>query len=174
MMFSCNRFPKAHDQGQGFFRRWIIIKWERNFENDPERDEHLIDKLLDNKDETNMVFSVMVYLARKLFKDGKFTHSKDWQVVRREWNANADPIDDFATNYIIDSDNHKSKRETHQFYKEIILSKGETPLGIGQFGKEFAEYYEDYVDKDGNNRTVRVWLNIDFKKPQQVGLKEFQ
>ncbi len=37
LMFSCNRFPKSFDQSQGFFRKWMIVKWERNFENDPER-----------------------------------------------------------------------------------------------------------------------------------------
>jgi len=174
MIFSCNRFPKAHDQGQGFFRRWIIVKWERDFENDPERDEHLKDRLKSNRDEMNIVFSSLVYLARKLLKDGKFTHSKDWRKVQQEWNKNADPVDDFATNCIINSDNHKTKRETYQFYKETMLIRGETPLGIGRFGKLFAEYFEDSIEKVETGRTMRVWLNIDFKKPKQTGLEEFQ
>lgn len=162
LMFSCNRFPKIYDQAHGFFRRWIIIKWERNFENDPERIEYLREKLASNQDEKNQVFSCLVFLARKLNKVGKFTHSKDWETTQKEWNSNADPIDDFASNYIVDSESNKTKRETYQYYKKVMLSKGEAPLGMGQFSKLFAEYYDEDRLKE-SQRTERVWLNIDFK-----------
>ncbi|WP_179361673.1 DNA primase family protein [Nitrosopumilus cobalaminigenes] len=171
LMFSCNRFPKSFDQSQGFFRRWIIIKWERNFENDSERIPYLREKLEANQTEKNLVFSCLVRIANKLNKVGQFTHTKDWKTIQRDWNENADPIDYFASNCIIDSENHKSKRETYQFYKEYCLEKGENPLGLGQFGKAFAEYYEEDKQRiDGINQ--RVWLNIDFKRPQQTTLKE--
>ena len=173
LLFSCNRFPKVYDQSQDFFRRWIIVKWERDFEGDPERDEHLKEKLAGNQDEKSLVFSCLVHLARKLNKTGKFTHSKNWKEIQKEWNANADPIDDFATNYIVDSDGNKTKRETYQFYKEVMFSKGEIPLGIGQFGKAFSQYYEDDKDKDEYGRSTRVWLNIAFKEAKQLEMKEF-
>lgn len=169
MLFSCNRFPKVFDQSQGFFRRWIIVKWERDFENDPDRIEYLKEKLEANQEEKNLVFSCLVRIANKLNKVGKFTHSKDWAIIQKEWIENADPIDDFAVNYIIDSDHNKTKRDTYHFYKNIMLSKGETPKGIGQFSKAFAEYHdEDRVEIDG--KTQRAWLNIDFKVPKQITL----
>jgi putative DNA primase/helicase len=171
LMFSCNRFPKVYDQTQGFFRRWIIVKWDRNFENDPQRIEYLREKLASNQKEKNLVFSCLVEIANRLNKVGKFTHSKDWKVIQREWNANADPIDDFDTNYIKDSEIHKSKRETYQFYKEITRSKGESPLGMGQFSKAFAEYHDESREEI-NGKTQRCWLNIDFKIPQQTTLNE--
>jgi len=171
LLFSCNRFPKVFDQTQGFFRRWVIVKWERDFENDPERIEYLKEKLAKNLDEKNLVFSCLVKLAYQLNKVGKFTHTKDWKTIQKEWNENADPIDDFDRNYIVDSDGHKTLRETYHFYKEIMLDKGETPLRIGQFGKAFAEYHDqDRIKEDG--RTERVWLNIDFKRPIQTTLSE--
>ena len=169
LIFSCNRFPKVYDQSQGFFRRWIIVKWERNFEGDPQRDEGLKQKLATNQDERNSVFSCFVRLANRLNKVGKFSHTIHWKTIQREWNENADPLDGFATNYIIDSENSKTKRETYQFYKEIMFEKGETPLGIGQFSKAFAEYYEE--DRDGK---TRVWLNIDFKRPTQTTMREIE
>ena len=167
LFFSCNRFPKVYDQTQGFFRRWIIIKWERDFENDPERIEYLRERLDENQDEKNLVFSCLVSIANRLNKVGKFTHSKNWKTIQREWNENADPIDDFSTNYIIDSDGNKSKRDTYQFYKKIMLEKGETPLGMGKFSRIFAEYF----DEDRDMKT-RVWVNIDFKTPRQTILSD--
>lgn len=167
LLFSCNRFPKVYDQSQGFFRRWIIIKWERDFENDPARIEYLREKLDENQEEKNLVFSCLVNIANKLNNTGKFTHSKDWKTIQKEWNENADPIDAFDSEYIIDSTTFRTKRETYQFYKKIILNKGESPLGLGQFGKAFAEYHdEDRIKKDGI--TERVWLNIDFREPKQT------
>ncbi len=163
LLFSCNRFPKVYDQTQGFFRRWVIIKWERNFENDLERIEYLKEKLDAEQDEKNLVFSCLVNIATKLNKVGKFTHSKDWKTIQRDWNANADPIDEFDSNYIVDSDDFKTKRETYKFYKQVQLSKGETPLGMGQFSKAFSEYH----DEDRNN-TERVWLHIDFKRQKEI------
>ncbi len=169
LLFSCNRFPKVFDQSQGFFRRWIIVKWERDFENDPERIEYLKEKLEENQEEKNLVFSSLVVIANRLNKDGKFTYSKDWREIQKEWNENADPIDDFATNYIVDSEKHKSKRTTYHFYKQTMIEKGQIPKGIGQFGKAFAEYYEeDRIEIEG--RTQRAWLNIDFKIPKQETL----
>jgi len=171
LMFSCNRFPKVYDQSQGFFRRWLIIKWERDFENDPERIEYLKEKLDVNQEERNLVFSCLVSIANRLNNVGKFTHSKDWKTIRKEWNENADPIDDFESNYIIDSENHKTKRETYHFYKKIMLEKGETPRGIGQFSKAFAEYHDE--DRQKINGVVqRVWMNIDFKIPKQEKLND--
>ena len=168
LIFSTNRFPKSFDQSQGFFRRWIIVKWSRNFENDPDRDNNLKQKLLENESERDIVFSTLVHISRRLLNSNKFTHSKDWKVIQKEWNANADPLDDFIENHIIESDYPKSKRETYQFYKRIMYFKNETPLGIGKFGKAFSEYFED--SKSGNDR---VWLNIDFKEPTQETLEEF-
>ena len=171
LLFSCNRFPKVYDQSQGFFRRWLIVKWERDFEDDPERIEYLKEKLVEDRDEMNLVFSCLLYLANKLNKTGKFTHSKVWKDVRKEWNENADPLDDFATNYIIDSEFNKTKRRTYHFYKDTMIEKGETPLGIGRFSKVFAEYYDEDRVKE-NGRTERVWLNIDFKEPRQTTMEE--
>ena len=167
LIFSCNRFPKTIDQSPGFFRRWIVVKWDRSFENDPQRDEHLKEKLIADKNEKNLVFSCLVRIANRLNKVGKFTHTKDWKTIQREWNENADPLDGFVTNYIIDSEENKTKRETYQFYKEIMFEKGENPLGIGQFSKQFAMYYDD-----GRSNKERVWFNIDFKQPQQITLNE--
>ncbi|MBL7014801.1 MAG: hypothetical protein ISR79_00375 [Nitrosopumilus sp.] len=171
LMFSCNRFPKVFDQTQGFFRRWIIVKWERNFENDPARIEYLKEKLADNIEEKNKVFSCLVGIANRLNKVGKFTHSKDWKTIQKEWNENADPIDSFDSEYIIDSEDHKTVREVYHFYKEKMLEKGETPYRIGQFGKAFAEYHDqDRAEVEG--RTQRVWLNIGFKQTIQTTFKE--
>ena len=167
LIFSCNRFPMVYDQTEGFFRRWIIIKWERDFENDSARDTKLREKLCDNVEEKNFVFSCLITLANKINKDSKLQHTEDWRTIQKEWNKNADPVDDFVTNYIIDSDDFKTRRDTYEFYQEWCYERGEKPLKFKQFNDRFAEYY----DEDRTN-SQRVWLNIDFKRPKQSTMNE--
>ena len=169
LIFSTNRFPKVYDDNkQGFFRRWIIVKWQRNFENDPDRINDLKKQLLSNPSERDIVFSTLIHISRRLLDSNKFTHSKDWKTIQKEWNANADPLDDFIENHIVESEGNRTKIETYQFYKRTMFSKSETPLGLGKFGKAFAEYFED-----SKNDRARIWLNIDFKEPKQESLEEF-
>ena len=165
LIFSTNKFPKVFDQTQGFMRRFIILKWNRDFEKDPQRDSNLKEKLLSNKKEIDIVFSNLMYIAKEIYKNNKFSHSKDWKIIQKMWNESADPVNDFIENYIIASETSKTKRETYQFYKNTMYSLGSTPLGMGQFSKAFSEYYEE--SKTHENR---VWLNIDFKKPIQTKL----
>ncbi|HUT06987.1 MAG TPA: phage/plasmid primase, P4 family [Nitrosopumilaceae archaeon] len=170
LLFSCNRFPNVHDPSQGFYRRWLIVKWLRNFENDPHRIENLKKLLKENQEEKDLVFSCLVHLGRKLKKDGRFSTKRDWKQTQKEWIENADPIDHFDSNYIIDSQYHKSKRETYQFYKKIMTEKQQKPFGMGQFSKAFAEYHDEDKIKNEHGLTERVWLNIDFKVPLQINL----
>jgi len=165
LIFSTNKFPKVFDQTQGFMRRFLIIKWLRDFEKDPQRDSNLKEKLLSNKKEMDIIFSNLMYIAKEIYKNNKFSHSKDWKVIQKMWNESADPVNDFIENYIIDSESSKTKRETYQFYKSTMYSQGTTPLGMGQFSKAFSEYYEE--SKTHENR---VWLNIGFKEPTQTKL----
>jgi len=174
LLFSCNRFPKVYDQSQGFFRRWVLIKWERNFQNDPDRDPHLKEKLMNNKSERNKVFSSIIHLSRRLQNNNEFIHGKDWKIIQKEWNSNADPIDDFVTTYIVDSENNKPIREVYHFYKEKMFEKGETPLKFGQFGRVFAEYFDqDRIRNEKTSKTQRVWLNIAFNEPVQLDLEDY-
>jgi putative DNA primase/helicase len=169
LVFSTNRFPRVFDESQGFFRRWIIIKWERSFEGDPDRIEYLRESLEGNQTEINKVFSSLVQLAKKIHKQGKFTHSKSWKVIQEEWNKNADPVDYFIRTCLVDSESNSSKRVIFQAYKQVMLDKGETPLGIGQFGKIFSEYYDDFVEKH-DEFTRKVWCNVAVKVAIQTKL----
>ena len=174
IMFSCNRFPKVFDQSQGFFRRWIIVKWERNFEGDPERDPHLREKLKTNHEERDKVFSCLLFLSRLLVKQGTFTHSKNWRQTRDEWNKNADPIDDFVGNHIVEDDGHTPVRKMYQHYKAVMIEKSETPLGIGRFGKVFAEYFnQEVIHALEGSKSERVWMNVSIKKPVQTKMGNY-
>jgi hypothetical protein len=115
----------------------------------------------------DLVFSCLCHVAKKLYDSNRFTNPKDWKTVQKLWNENSDPLNWFVENHIIDSNGSRSKRDTYQFYKKIMFEKGEVPLGMGKFSKAFSEYYED-----SKSDHERIWLNIEFREPQQTTLEE--
>jgi putative DNA primase/helicase len=166
LIFSCNKFPKVFDQSDGFFRRWIIIEFKRKFAlGSPDRIEGLKDLLINDQDEKNLVFSYLMGISKELQIKQKFTNGLSFVTTRKVWNANADPLNDFVENYIIDSNHWKSKRETYAFYKNVMLDNGLLPLTFRQFNKAFSEYYDE-----NHSGSVRIWENIDFKVPKQETL----
>ena len=169
LIFSCNQFPKVYDQSDGFFRRWIIIQFRRKFAlGDPDRDEKLKEKLINNQDEKNLIFSYLMIMSEKLLRTGKFRYPLGHAEIRKLWNANADPLYHFIENCIIETeDSKKTKRETYKFYEQWCYDHGVVPLGKGQFGKVFGEEFDE--DKVG---TKRSWLDIEFKVPKQETLED--
>jgi putative DNA primase/helicase len=164
LIFSCNQFPKVYDQSDGFFRRWIIIQFRRKFAlGDPDRDEKLKEKLINNQDEKNLIFSYLMIMSEKLLRTGKFRYPLGHAEIRKLWNANADPLYHFIENCIIETeDSKKTKRETYKFYEQWCYDHGVVPLGKGQFGKAFGEEFDE--DRVGSKR---YWIDIDFKVPKQ-------
>lgn len=170
LIFSSNRFPKVYDQQPAFFRRWNVIEFPRKFvSGDPARIEGLKDLLIKDELERDIVFAYLLGVAKELLVNQKFTISRPVNEIKQLWNANADPVNNFVENYIIDvDDGWKSKRETYAFYKRIMYEQGENPLDFRIFNKAFAQYFDE--SKSGS---VRTWQNIDFKEPKQESFKEF-
>ena len=171
LIFSCNRFPKVYnDQSDGFFRRWKIIMFNRKFPlGDPLRDNKLKQKLKDNVEERNLVFSVLIGISKQLMERGNFTWSISEKANLKIWNENSDPLQAFVDNYCIRVEKGwKSKEETYRFYKQIMYELGETPLKYRVFNREFSEHFEE-----GKSGDVRKWENLDFKEPKQESLEEF-
>ena len=175
LFFNANGFPKTYDQSRAFFRRWIIIQWNRNFEiGSPDRDATLKDRIYTDKEEMDRVFSCIVYLARRLNKTGEFTHNKDWQQIQKTWNEHSNPLKMFDKEWIISSPgSYKTKREVYEFYEQKMLAAGETPLSITRFGNEFAQFHkQDSREYDPNTGIQeRVWPDITFREPKQTTLK---
>lgn len=169
LIFSTNRFPKVYDDNrQAFFRRWIIVKWLRDFENDPDRDSKLKEKLLSNPTDRDTVFSNLIHIAKRLYDNNRFSYSKNWKENQKTWNENADPVKNFIETYTMEVENHReSKRVTHNFYKEICDELGETPLGMKQFSLAMSEYYDEL-----KSNGTRVWLHMKLKRPVQETLQD--
>ncbi len=167
LLFSCNLFPKTKDQDHGFFRRWIIVEWLRNFENDSDSIKDLKNKICNNKEEINKVFSSLIPIAKKLLKNKKFTHTKPEKDVKKMWLENSNPLESWIRQYTKESENNETLRDTHDFYKSTMYDKGETPVSMHKLNKALEEEYEK--SKSGKH----LWLNMELNKSKDSTMEDF-
>ena len=167
LLFAMNLFPQVKDQSNGFFRRWIIVNWDRSFSNDKANEPNLKEMLCENKEEMNLVFSCLVGIAKKLLINGKFTHTKDEKEVKKIWLENSNPLEAWIRNYTKNSVNSTSLREAHDFYKQIMYEKGETPVSMHKLNQAIEEEYEK-----SKSHSPRAWLNMELKKERDSKMEE--
>ena len=174
LIFSANRFPHVRDQSDGFFRRFIIVNWKKQFEGE-NKDTHLREKLTQNKEERNRVFSLLVLFAKRLSESGRFTHEEDISILREQWNKYSDPIIQFINERITEKEGaFENKKTIYSAYREFCLENEIPPLTIKRFGLIFGEYYETEQHRDEKGINRKVWIDIRVRPVyQQEVLAEF-
>ena len=120
LIFSANKFPQVSDQSDGFFRRFIIINWQRQF-SPKERDAELSDKLRDPK-ELNAVFKCLVVMGNRFTQRGSFLYESTINDMRKDWLKSADPVQMFIDEMVIEDTFENAsimtKQEVYKAYLE--------------------------------------------------------
>jgi len=164
MIFSANKFPIVKDQSDGFFRRFIIIHWKRQFVG-KEDNRKLREQLANNVEEKNLVFNLLVRIARNLDNRGTFKYQKRINEVRSDWNRHSDPVMLFIEKLVIEKEGkYDNKSSVFKKYKAFCILNEIHPLTINQFGRVFGEYYESEQIKDANGINRKVWMDIEVRE----------
>jgi len=174
LIFSANRFPYVHDQSDGFFRRFVIVEWKRQFLGE-EKNSKLRAELTQNKKEKDKVFSLLVLIARSLSQRGRFKYEDNIEKLREQWNQHSDPIIQFINEVVIEEeDSVVSKREAYSRYCDFCIEHEIPYVTIKKFGMIFGEYYETDQRKDSTGINKKFWIDIKLKvQHTQERLKEF-
>lgn len=172
-IFSCNRMPKTSDQSDGWFRRWVIINWQKQFV-DEQADPDLLKKLTENTDEVTKVANLLIRLARNLNARGRLLHAPSWSQTKKTWNDAADHVLQFMQQMCTSIEGEMTpKRKMYEVYKEWCYAKEFDPLNIKQFGASFSQFYDDHQGRGEGTINQRVWLDVDVKDMyKQEGLDE--
>jgi len=169
LVFSANRFPTVKDNTDAFFRRFVIVDWKRQFTG-KEIDVHLKTKLSESQEEKDQVFNLLLRIAQKINRRGRFLYQKRIDEIRKQWNKHSDPVALFVDTMIEDADGeHERKPIVYKAYRVFCSDNEIQPLTIVAFGRAFGEYCETDQRKTGSvNR--KVWVDIRIKKPTQTVL----
>jgi len=146
MMFSCNEVPITPDRTRGFFRRWIILKFNQHFpEGDSRRDETLFDKLKDKKEMEGILQFALEGLYR-LIKQKGFTPHMTMAEVENFWIRHSDSVAAFTLDMIEkDSLQDAPKFLVFETYEKYCNLKNYPAEETNHFWRRFKEII-DYIE----------------------------
>ncbi|SPD73773.1 conserved hypothetical protein [uncultured Desulfobacterium sp.] len=90
--FASNHLPRTRDFSPAFFRRAIVIPFNRIF-SETEQDERLKDKL---REELTGILNLSLEAMKGVFLRGHFTKTASSEVVVKEWRIESDQVQQFA------------------------------------------------------------------------------
>jgi putative DNA primase/helicase len=172
LIFSSNRIPDSDDKSYAYYKRWLILPFDRVFQGTA-KDTDLIMKLT-KPTELSGLLNLAIIALRQLKKDGGF---KDISVekVRKEYEYNANTVKAFLEeNCVIDLTSPEYSIPTVYLYNEyenFCKAKQTKPLEMNVFGSKLKEFgiEKDRIRSHGDREYhyFGVKLRSDLRGPNQ-------
>ncbi len=186
-IFAANEFPRVVATDDAFWRRWIVMPFNRRFtpQGDPGADRipALEEQIIDNG-ELSGVLARMIDGVKRLIEQGAYTDVPSAVRCKKKWRRQSNPIEQFlideTTNYQqtgpvydqsadwkSDPGRRTSARELYEAYKAWANATGHGSVSQTKFGRRVAKL----VDKGRTSRGVfyRVQLKDRTDRVGQVG-----
>ena len=136
LIFSANEIPESNDQTYAYFKRWIIILFDRVFQGE-DKDTNLIEKLTVEK-ELSGLLNLAIIALKQLVKDNGFTHFDDVHSIQKEYNQNASAIEEFLNSQchidVTNRDSHTICRDLYLSYVVHCKHSNKPPVSYSAFG----------------------------------------
>ena len=139
LIFSSNKIPDSDDKSYAYFKRWLILSFDKVFQG-PAKDTDLINKLTTSNELSGLLNLALIAL-RQLKKDGGF---RDISVerVRKEYEYNANTVQAFLNDRcVIDLTSDYSIPTVYLYneYENFCQEKRVRPLEMNVFGSKLKE-----------------------------------
>jgi len=133
LMFNCNVLPKDTEQTNGYYRRFLIIPFERTI-TDQEKDTNLAEKIA--ADELPGIFNWVLAGLDRLLKNNKFTYCEPAENALKGYKLDSDNVLQFLTDndYNYKSNHFTPLADLYQSYKNHCIDSGCKPLNKRNFG----------------------------------------
>lgn len=140
LLFAMNTLPKTKDKTDGFYRRLIIIPFDKTF-SEEQQDKTLNAKL---EKELDGILQVALHGLKRLAKYNKFTMPSKVTDMLNHYKFDSSPISQFAEDYLVLQQDEKIQCEIlYQEYNCFCQRNGYKPLNFGNFGKELRRIYPE-------------------------------
>lgn len=140
MIFSTNKIPDSEDKSHAYYRRWVILPFEKVIEGEY-KDTKFIDKLT-TKDELSGLLNLALIALRQLHRDGGFTDISV-EKVRKKYEENANTVkaflDDRCAKDLTAPEYFTLTTDVYNEYLIFCKERNEKGLEMNVFGKKLAE-----------------------------------
>ena len=141
LIFSANKIPDSDDKSYAYYKRWVILAFEKVFEGSI-KDTNLINKLT-TPEELSGLLNLALIALKQLQKDGGFTDISV-EKVRKKYDENSSTVKAFLDDKcVIDLTAPEYYTLTTNVYNEYLVfckEQKERPLEMPVFGKELAKH----------------------------------
>jgi P4 family phage/plasmid primase-like protien len=163
ILISTNTLPTSHDKTLGFYRRWVIIDFDRQFNE--------VKDILNDipEEEYNNLSNKVLKILSSLIVKRQFHNEGSIEERMRRYEEKSNPLIKFLELNVVKSySGFIPKWEFRERFKTYLKSNGYREWTDNEIGSNMKEQYEDA--QRGDNR-LRVWLGVMWK--DQVIEEEF-
>jgi putative DNA primase/helicase len=166
LLFSTNNMPRVGDKSEGYYRRLLILPFNRQF-NKEERDPKLKYKIASS--ELDGIFLWALNGLKRLRDRGYFEESASMLNVKDEYRKENNNVIIFVEEMsVLDAHDDISKDDLYQAYNNWCLDSGYRPLSKITFGRELIRQYTS-VNK-GRCSSARTWKGIRLRREGEVDI----
>jgi len=163
LIFALNSMPRVDDKTDAFYRRLIIVRFNRQFEEE-EQNKNLKHELEAEMDE---IFSWMVKGLKRLRDRGYFDIPAGMKKEIAEYRADNNNVLTFIDDEcVLEPNAVVTKKALYFSYSEWCKTNNYGRLALKKFGKELIKHFHGKIT-DGHDGSDRVWFGVEMV----VGLK---
>ena len=134
-VFAANRLPGTNDQTWGFWRRVLVLTFCRDFTNDPTRDPHAAEKIIQH--ELPRAVSWMLQGAVRLISQKDYTIPPSHEAALKAWRRQADQVAAWADENVTPSPIGQGTmgKDVYAAFRAWALENGHRPPASNVFGE---------------------------------------
>lgn len=143
LVYSCNSLAESYDDSDAFFKRWIILRFERTFIGE-QRDPDILGKITTAEALSTFANKAIEAYAR-VRASGQFTGELDTQGKRDLYTKLSDPVQFFIDDRcLFEPDGEVRKQELYSEFQAFCLKRG--------YGKHFTQkrFFRKFREKAGD------------------------
>jgi len=161
LIFAVNNLPRVDDKTEAFFRRLIILRFNRIF-SEREQNKNLKHELMS---ELDGIFLWFLEGLKRLRKRGYFSIGESIQTEIAQYKRDNNNVLVFVEEECdLDIGESISKQDLYDEYVRYCKDNGNRPLSKLKFGKELLKRFSGIEDQ--RTYTQRIWAGIDLVKVQ--------
>jgi P4 family phage/plasmid primase-like protien len=160
LLFSCNVVPRSKDNSNGYFRRWVLVKFPFTFEGTS--DNKNLKNELTTEEELSGLFNLAVEKYFILKSQNKFSYTENVDEIREEYINMSDPLQVFINDFV-EPEQFSTilKSEFYNKYIEFCTLKKIPPITINALTR-LLETKKIFV------KTINIKIDGVYKSKQAI------
>lgn len=171
LIFAANALPHSMDASEGFYRRVVIVPFDRTFDESPDVG-RLLDAALSDPKELSGVFNRALAALPAVLKRG-ISISESMEAAHAEYRASTDPLAAWLDSETVeDPDGWIAKSALYGAYMDDCRAGGRLPVTQASFGRGLKRLRKEITDAQRKHQGKVVWgyAGIDFAEGSLHGV----